>query len=199
MLHKNQHPVAKSANAPARPPAATKEWLTQSRQAHQEERCGNGSQLRGFVASCENQVFVLQGFASSQNLHKKTRFEQVVVRRCGQDKGRTSRVAFRSCLLCSFLRALRDLRGFKIKSPGRPPAAAQESPHAKPPRSPRRARPGSIANRKSSMETPFTPFPLFTPAAPPPGARRQPFRMSSLLLPLGALVFLRSWRPCSPG
>jgi hypothetical protein len=33
------------------------------------------SYLRGFVASCENQVFVLQGFASSGNLRKKTRFE----------------------------------------------------------------------------------------------------------------------------
>ncbi len=36
--------------------------------------------LRGFVASCENQVFVLQGFAPAQNLCRKTRFEEVVVR-----------------------------------------------------------------------------------------------------------------------
>jgi hypothetical protein len=36
--------------------------------------------LRGFVASCEYQIFVLQGFASSRNLRRKTRFEEVVVR-----------------------------------------------------------------------------------------------------------------------
>jgi hypothetical protein len=38
------------------------------------------SGLCGLVASCENQVFVLQGFASSQNLRRKTGFARVVVR-----------------------------------------------------------------------------------------------------------------------
>ena len=39
--------------------------------------------LCGFVALCENQVLVFQGFAflSIQNLRKKTRFEQVAVRK----------------------------------------------------------------------------------------------------------------------
>jgi hypothetical protein len=39
--------------------------------------------LCGFVAPCENQVFVFQGLASPsiRNLRKKTRFQQVVVRR----------------------------------------------------------------------------------------------------------------------
>jgi hypothetical protein len=39
------------------------------------------SDLRGFVASCENQVFVLQGFASSRDLRRKTGFEQVLIQR----------------------------------------------------------------------------------------------------------------------
>jgi hypothetical protein len=37
--------------------------------------------LRGFVASCENQVFVLPGSTSGRNLRRKTRFERVVVGR----------------------------------------------------------------------------------------------------------------------
>jgi hypothetical protein len=73
------------------------------------------SYLRGFVASCESQVFVLQGFASGQNLRKKTRFEQVVVRRYEENKKGTLRVASGSCFSCSFLRTLRVLRGFQIK------------------------------------------------------------------------------------
>jgi hypothetical protein len=41
------------------------------------------SYLCGFVALCENQVFVFQGlvFPYIQNLRQETRFEQVVVRR----------------------------------------------------------------------------------------------------------------------
>jgi rhodanese-related sulfurtransferase len=53
--------AGKEKKDPAGPGPATQNGLTQRHKDHKEERAGMISDLRGFVAPCENKAFVLQG------------------------------------------------------------------------------------------------------------------------------------------